>query len=71
MVQKELGNDVNISFWKDWWIGEQPLYLCFPQLVNLLSNNDLMLQIPVIGGKQMLLDVELEHAEVNVANEIY
>jgi len=22
--EKELGNDVNISFWKDWWIGEQP-----------------------------------------------
>ena len=39
-VRRKIGNEINISFWKDMWLGEASLYLMFPRLFSLSTQKE-------------------------------
>ncbi|MCH79829.1 hypothetical protein A2U01_0000587, partial [Trifolium medium] len=39
-VVKKLGNGLHTSFWRDTWVGEVPLWDCFPRLFSISSQKE-------------------------------
>jgi hypothetical protein len=42
-VRFEVGDELHISFWHDWWCGDRSLKQCFSVLFSIVRNKDAML----------------------------
>lgn len=44
LIKKQVGNGRDTSFWKDWWIGEKPLYIKYPRIFSLKANKEITVE---------------------------